>query len=222
MVKGGPIVKRSLIHWCGLLGVVSLISYVVALLFSPLAYPGYDWMAQAVSDLSALDAPSRGLWTQLASLYGVSGIVSIMMVCVFIQGKLNRTLRLGIYLFAVMNWVSYVGYEAFPLTQKGYAGSFQDIMHLVVTALVVLLSISSLILIMTGGYRHQFYPSLAHWAAAALSLMLLGAVGTALVPVEYFGIPERFSVLSATGFNAVLGVYLFKGMGGSKGQSDKK
>lgn len=119
----------------------------------------------------------RGLWTQLASLCGVSGIVSIMMVCVFIQGKLNKTLHLGIYLFAVMNWISYVDYESFPLTQQGYAGSFQDIMHLVVTALVVLLSISSLILIMTGGYRRRFYPSLAHWATADLSLMLAGCCG---------------------------------------------
>lgn len=51
--------KRTLIHWCGLLGVVSLISYVAALLFSPLAYPGYDWMAQVVRDLSAVDAPSK-------------------------------------------------------------------------------------------------------------------------------------------------------------------
>jgi hypothetical protein len=25
------------------------------------------------------------------------------------------------------------------------------------------------------------------------------------------GIPERFSVIAATGFNAVLGIYLFKG-----------
>lgn len=203
--------KRSLIYWCGLLGVISLLSYIAAVLFSPLAYPGYNWMAQAVSDLSALDAPSKMLWTQLASLYGLSGIVSIMMVCVFIQGKLNKMLRTGIYLFAIMNWISLAGYEAFPLTEQGYAGTFQDIMHMIVTVLVVLLSVSSLILIMVGGYRHQFYPSLALWATAALSLMLLGALGIATVPAEYFGIPERFSVFAATGFNAVLGVYLFNG-----------
>ncbi|MEE1019368.1 MAG: hypothetical protein UH824_07800 [Acutalibacteraceae bacterium] len=29
------------------------------------------------------------------------------------------------------------------------------------------------------------------------------------MPKEFFGIPERFSVFAATGFNAVLGVYLF-------------
>lgn len=49
-------------NYCGLLGIVALLSYTVAVVFSPLDYPGYNWMAQAVSDLSASNAPSLGLW----------------------------------------------------------------------------------------------------------------------------------------------------------------
>lgn len=41
--------KRTLLNYCGLLGIVSLLSYTAAVVFSPLAYPGYNWMAQAVS-----------------------------------------------------------------------------------------------------------------------------------------------------------------------------
>lgn len=90
--------------------------------------------------------------------------------------------------------------------------TFNDIMHVyVVTALVVLLSVISLGVIAVGGFRNKKYRSLAIWASAALLLMFLGAVGTNVVPEEYFGIPERFSVFAATGFNAVLGVYLFRG-----------
>ena len=54
--------KRSLINWLGLLGVISLIFYTVAVVFTPMAYPGYNSLAQAVSDLSAENAPSRGMW----------------------------------------------------------------------------------------------------------------------------------------------------------------
>lgn len=201
-----------MIQKLGLLGVVSLLSYTAAVVFSPLAYPGYDWMSQAVSDLSAGNAPSKLLWDQLASLYGVCGMISIMMVCVFIQGKLNKTLRAGIYLFAAMNWISSVGYAMFPLSDSGNAGTFQDVMHVyVVTLLVVVLSIVSLIVIMIGGYRDNTYRSLAIWATAALLLMVAGAVGTNVVPKEFFGIPEHFSVFAAAGFNAVLGIYLFRG-----------
>lgn len=204
--------KRTLINRLGLLGILSLLSYTAAVLFAPFAYPGYNWMAQAVSDLSASNAPSQMLWQQLSSLYGVCGVVSITLVCVFIQGKLTKTLRLGIYLFAGMNWISNIGYAMFPLSASGNAGTFQDFMHIyVVTVLVVLLSIVSLIVIMVGGYRTKQYRSLAVWATVAFLLMFAGAIGTSVVPRKFFGIPERFSVFAATGFNAVLGYSLYCG-----------
>ncbi|GEL66691.1 DUF998 domain-containing protein [Marinilactibacillus psychrotolerans] len=203
--------KKPLINWLGLLGIISLLSYSAAVLVTPLAYPGYNWMEQAVSDLSATKAPSLMLWNQLASLYNLCGLISIMMVCVFIQKKLNKTIRLGIYLFAMMNWVSAVGYSIFPLIINESVWNFQNIMHIAVTGMVVLLSISSLVIIMLGGYRNQQYVSLAAWATVALLIMVIGAIGTAIVPAEFFGIPERFSVFSATGFNAILGIYLFMG-----------
>ncbi|KAF0091787.1 MAG: Uncharacterized protein FD141_1576 [Fusobacteria bacterium] len=206
--------KKTLINWMGLLGFISFISYTAAVVFAPFAYPGYDWKSQAVSDLSAANSPSLMLWNQLSSLYVICGIVSITMVCIFISGKLNKPISIGIYLFAAMNWVSGVGYAAFPLSSSGFAGTFQDIMHMVVTALVVLLSIIALIMIMIGGYRKKQYPSLALWATTALTLMFVGAIGTGVAPEGVFGIFERFSVFAATGFNAVLGIYLFNGFGG--------
>ena len=202
---------RSRIQWLGLLGVVSFLSYTAAVVLSPLAYPGYDWMAQAVSDLSASNAPSRVLWGQLSALYNGCGLVSITLVFIFVQGKLTKLLRSGIYFFTAMNWVSGVGYQMFPLTDSGYAGEFQDQMHVVVTVLVILLSIISLVLIIIGGIREKSFFSLAIWAGLALVLMIAGAVGINVVPIEYFGIPERFSVFAATLFNAVLGVHLFNG-----------
>ena len=92
-----------------------------------------------------------------------------------------------------------------------FAGPFQDIMHMVVTALVILLSVVSLLFIIIGGFRIKRYISLAIWATLALALMLAGGIGTGAAPKEIFGIFERFSVFAATGFNAVLGIYLFRG-----------
>ena len=204
--------RRTLLNRLGLLGVISFLSYVSAVVISPMAYPGYDWMAQAVSDLSSVNAPSRMLWMQLSSLYGACGIVCIMSVCVFIQSKLNKTLRIGIYCFAAMNWISIIGYSMFPLLNSGVSGtSMQDKMHLIVTMLVVIFSIVSLVLIMVGGYRKKAYRSLAIWATIALLFMFLGSIGVGIVPSQYFGIPERFSVFAATGFNMILGLYLFYG-----------
>ena len=43
------------------------------------------------------------------------------------------------------------------------------------------------------------------FAAIALGMMMVGAMGMNIVPKNYFGIVERFSVFAATGYNAVLG-----------------
>ena len=203
--------KKTLVQKLGLLGIVSFLSYTAAVVFAPLAYPGYNWMAQAVSDLSAANAPSLALWNQLSALYNACEVVCATVVCIGIQGRKTRLLRTGIYLFAVMEWISAIGYRMFPLSDSGYAGAFQDVMHMVVTAAVVLLSIVSLSLIIAAGVRDRRFRSYGICAAIALGMMLVGAVGMKLVPAAYFGVVERFSVFAATGFNAALGLHLFCG-----------
>ena len=201
--------KKPLVQKLGLLGAVSLLSYTAAVVFAPLDYPGYNWMAQAVSDLSAANAPSLALWNRLSALYNVCEVVCVTAVCIGIQGQKTKTLRAGVYLFAVMEWISAVGYRMFPLSDSGYAGAFQDVMHMVVTAAVVLLSIVSLTVIIIAGAKDKGCRSYGVCAAAALCMMLIGALGMKLVPADYFGIIERFSVFAVTGFNAALGVHLF-------------
>ena len=201
--------KKSLIQKLGLLGVVSFLSYTAAVVLAPLAYPGYNWMAQAVSDLSAANAPSLALWNQLSALYNVCEVTCATVVCIGIRGRKTRLLRLGIYMFAVMEWISAVGYRMFPLSDSGYAGAFQDVMHMVITALVVLLSIVSLTVIIIAGAKSRDCRSYGVCAGVALGMMLVGAMGMKIVPAEYFGIVERFSVFAATGFNAALGIHLF-------------
>lgn len=201
--------RKNLIQKLGLLGVLSFLSYTAAVVFAPLAYPGYHWMAQAVSDLSAANAPSLALWTQLSALYNVCEVVCVTVVCIGMQGKGTKLLRTGIALFAVMEWISAVGYRMFPLSDSGYAGAFQDIMHMAVTAVVVLLSIVSLSVIIAAGAKDRGCRSYGACAGIALGMMLVGALGMKLVPAEYFGVVERFSVFAATGFNAALGIHLF-------------
>ena len=202
--------KKNFLNYCGLLGIVALLSYTVAVVFSPLDYPGYNWMAQAVSDLSASNAPSLGLWNQLSSLYNICTLICAMMVCAGIQGKGSRLLRSGIYLFTAMEWISAVGFSMFPLSDSGYAGTFQDKMHILSTILVVLLSIVSLVMLIIAGAKRKEYRSFGVFAGIALGMMLVDALGMNIVPKEYFGVVERFSVFAAVGYNAVLGIELFR------------
>lgn len=194
----------------GLLGIVSLLSYTAMVVFSPLAYPGYDWLSMAVSDLSAEGAPSAALAHQLNALFGPCGLVSIMAVCIGIAGCKSKLFKTGIYLFAGMEWACDVGYSLFPWVKDAPATNPQNFMHLAVTVCVVLLSLASLIVIAIGaGAEHL--KSLRIWAIVCLAAMLIGPLGTALLPKSVFGLFERFSTFSAVVFNAVLGVYLLRG-----------
>lgn len=191
----------------GICGIISLLSYTAMVVFSPLAFPGYDWISMAVSDLTAVGAPSENLAGQLNALFAPCGIVSIMAVCVAMGNVKEKLLRIGVYFFCAMEWVCMVGYNMFPWVPEADTSNLQNRMHLVITILVVAFSIVSLLLIAIGA-RKGTYKSLSVWAIICLAAMFIGPIGTAFLPKAVFGLFERFSTFSAVIFNAVLGMYL--------------
>lgn len=193
----------------GIFGIISLLSYTAMVVFSPLAYPNYDWMSRAVSDLTAEGAPSLQLATKLNALFGPCAIVSIMAVCIAIAKCKSKMFKIGIYSFAAMEWICCVGYTMFPWVAMSSNLNPQNVCHLIVTVLVVVLSLVALILLAISA-RHEGLKSLGIWALICLLAMLLGPLGTAFMPKSVFGIFERISTFSAVVFNAVLGWYLFK------------
>ncbi len=214
--KQEGVMNRKLINWIGLTGLAALISYAAAAYFCRGAFPGYNWMESAVSDLSAGTAPSRQLWDRLSAVYSAGSVVCATCVAIYVSEKKisSRMFRVGIYLFTVMNWISKIGYSIFALDDAGkQISSFQEVMHMIVTAFVVILSIASLVLLIIAGVRNKEVRGIGIWAAIFFAMMLMGPIGMQVFPPQYFGIAERFSIYSAIGFNAVLGVYLFNGFG---------
>lgn len=189
---------------------ISLLSYTAMVVFSPLAYPGYDWMSMAVSDLTAEGAPSLQLATRLNALFGPCAVVSIMAVCVAVAGSKSKLFKGGIYSFAVMEWICNVGYTMFPWVADAPNTNPQNVCHLIVTILVVVLSLAALIMIFINA-KYEELKSLGIWAIVCLGAMVLGPIGTGLLPKAVFGIFERLSTFSAVIFNAVLGMYLLAG-----------
>lgn len=209
----GVFKNRTILNYLSLTGILAVVFYVLHDVVGAQFYPGYNFLSQAVSDLTASDAPSRVVAGGLSSVYGIFSVISSMAVVLLVKDQLNKTLRVGIYLFAVMNLISNIGYSLFPLSTSGYAATFQDVMHLyVVTMLVVLLSISSLILIIVGGLKGKKikFQSLSYIAMVALLLMMSGAILSNIVDPSIFGLVERFSTYSAVLFTGVLGVYGFR------------
>lgn len=204
--------KKSLINWLCLSGVVSIIFYLLHDIVGAMNYPGYNPMSQAVSDLTATDAPSFIVSSGFVTVYKILCCLCCALLCILMKKENKKTLKVGIYLFSIMNFISAIGYALFPLSSSGYDGSVQSAIHVyVLTALVVLLSIISLIVIAIGSFKGENkHKLLGILAIISLVLMFVGAVGSQSVPREIFGILERFSTYSAVVFTGILGLYGFK------------
>lgn len=202
--------NKKLINWLCLSGILSIIFYLFHDIIGAINYPGYNWLSQAVSDLTATDAPSFVIASGLSTIYKILNCLCCALLCILIKSNKEKKLRYGIYLFSIMNFISAVGYALFPLSSSGYDGSIESIIHIyIITTLVVLLSIISLILIAIGSLKEN-NKALGTLAIISLILMLVGAVGSGIVPREYFGVIERFSTYSAVIFTGILGIYGFK------------
>ena len=112
--------KKRLINWLCLSGVISVIFYLLHDIIGSLNYPGYNWMAQAVSDLTATDAPSYVIARGYSDIYGIFSCMCCVLLCILIRNRRSKVFRIGIYLFSIMNLVSAIGYSLFPLTSNGY------------------------------------------------------------------------------------------------------
>lgn len=117
---------------------------------------------------------------------------------------------MGLYLFCLIEWVCAVGYDMFPLVWEADTGNFQNIMHIIVTVLVVVLSVASLALIAVSRreWKHKW---LSAQAWVCLALMISGTVGGGIFPKSAFGFFDLLSTFSPVIFNALLGIYLLMG-----------
>lgn len=132
--------QRRFLLYCG---VGAALLYIAMNIFTPFLYPGYNWVTQTVSELSAVDAPTRALWFPLGILYTV-------FVAAFGWGVLrsadgNKFLRIvGILL--IIHGV--LGLTWSPMHQREVlaagSGTFTDIWHIVMSAITVLLMFLSI------------------------------------------------------------------------------
>ena len=190
---------------------MSLIFYLLHDIIGALNYPNYNWLKQAVSDLTAVDSQSFVVSIGYVTIYKMFSCLCCALVCILVKDEKSKLLRIGIYLFSIMTFISAIGYALFPLSSSGFDRTFQSIMHIyVITTLVVLLSIISLVMIAIGSLKGEVkHNALGILAISSLSLMFIGAIGCNVVSKEYFGLVERCSTYSAVIFTAILGIYGF-------------
>ena len=201
--------KKKLINWLCLSGIVAVIFYLLHDIVGAANYPGYDWIHDPVSNLTAVGAHSERIANAFVTGYKIFACICCVLACILIKNQKQKSLRLGVYLFTAMNFISAIGYAFCPLhNDSNDNGTIQIFIHDgVITPIVVLLSIVSLIMIAVGAFK-QKQKKFGALALVTLAFMFIGAAFAWNVPEV--GIFERFSLYSAVIFTGILGLYCFK------------
>ena len=111
-----PYVRRFLLA----LGIAASVVYVAANVFAALVYEGYSTVNQAVSELSAIDAPSRPLMVTFLIVLGVLSLGFSARV-VWSAGA-NRPLRITGWALVVVGSINMLA-PLFPMHMRGAEGT---------------------------------------------------------------------------------------------------
>lgn len=175
-------------------GILSTILYIATDIFVGLNWHGYSFASQAISELSAIGAPTRSLWIAMTTPFSL--LVTAFGVGAWIAAGSKRSLQITGILLTIWGISGYAWYF-FPMHMRGAIGSTTDTMHLVLSAFTVLI----LVLFVgfgsgAGGKWFRIYSILT-----IVAMLFFGAVVgqqaprvAAELPTPWMGIEERISV----------------------------
>ncbi len=193
-------------------GIAASLFYIAMNIFFPFLDKRYNWITQTVSELSAVDAPTRPLWFPL-------GIVYTLLIAAFGWGVFRstdgkRSLRIvGILL--IINGL--IGLTWSPMHQREVlaagGGTFTDIWHLVmasVTVLVMFLSIGFGAAAFGKGFRfYSIITILVFIVFGVLTFVEAPNVDKNL-PTPYIGLWERINIAAFMAWLLVFSINLLR------------
>ncbi|NUT48475.1 MAG: DUF998 domain-containing protein [Saccharothrix sp.] len=192
-------------------GIAASLVYVAADVLGSLRWEGYSPAAQAVSELSALGAPSRSLVVSLMIMHSVLALA--FGVGVVASAGHHRALRVAGLLLIGIGVVDVVA-PFFPMHRREADETFTDTMHIAVTGVTVLLIVAAIgfaAVAMGGPFRR-------YCVATILVLLVFGAVAGAQGgrlaaggPTPWLGVCERVNIGGYLLWMAVFAVVLLRG-----------
>ena len=177
-------------------GIFSMLWYVAINIIVPIQYPGYDIASQTVSELSAIDAPTRILWFVLCIFYSLFFIAFGSGIWLSANG--NRKLR---FVAVLVLFDAVFGFFWPPMHQREViaagGGTLTDTLHLV-WAFVHL----ALMLLMIGFGAAAFGKSFRIFSVAIVLIFIVFGILTtkesqgiqANLPTPHVGTWERINI----------------------------
>jgi hypothetical protein len=191
-------------------GILAPLIYMASDIIAAFSWHGYSYTDQAISELSAIGAPTRALWIAMGSLFNVL-LIAFGIGVWRISGH-QRSLRLTGTLLFIWGILGFVWFF-FPMHIRGAIGSATDTMHLVMAGVTVFLMT---LFIGVGSGAHGKWFRLYSILTILVMLFFGALVGlqasrvAAQMPTPWMGIMERVSVYSPMFWVVVLAITLLR------------
>ncbi len=193
-------------------GILASLIYVATDIVAGMLWEGYNFTSQAISELSAIGAPTRPLVVTLGIIYDVLLIAFGLCVWVIAAGQ-RRALRLIGGLLVGIGAIGFVWMQ-FPMHLRGAEMTFTDTIHWTIAGVVVLLI---LLMIALGviAYRKWFrlysIGTLVTLLVVGMWLIFMGGAQIAAQQsTPFFGVMERITVYGYLAWVAVLAIVLLR------------
>ena len=180
-------------------------------------YAGYSFTDQAISELLAIDAPTRNLVVPLFTLYDV--FLVAFALGVWLSAGEKRVLRIMAGLMVGNAATGLMLWNVFPMHMQGVEATFTDTMHILLAGVGV---IFILLVVVLGssvfGRRFRFYsigtilmfiaPTILIFLFLSVSLPQLSEETVTMPPLT--GVSERISSYVCLLWQVVLSIVLLR------------
>jgi len=178
-------------------GILSSLLYAAMNVFIPMLWDGYNSASRVVSELSAIDAPTRALWVALGIVYGV--LVTLFGFGVWTSARGNRALRVVGALLIAYGAFDIIPWPPMHLREVLAAGgaTLTDTLHIVWSMIAVLLMILVIAFGAAAFGRWFRKYSIGTLITLAIFGVLTGVDSpgiSANVPTPWIGVWERINI----------------------------
>ncbi len=180
-------------------GMVGALVYLFHTVIGARMWPEYNPVTTDISTLTANGSPNAEFLRILTTAYGILMILFAIGMIMRAFRVYNGKLKAAMMILLVLQSVSLGGYALFPLDSNAPMNSFQNSMHIVVTAVVVLAT-AAFAFLAAFGYLNQ--EGLNKFGKVVLGLAVAIAVFGLFNPIaaafglQILGITERLVIFS--------------------------
>ncbi|NSW90364.1 MAG: DUF998 domain-containing protein [Firmicutes bacterium] len=191
-------------------GMIGVLFYFTHTILGRILWKEYNPITMDISSLTADGAPNAHLLRMLTFIYGICMVLFIVGLIKKSFSEYHSLLKTGYIVLMIMQLTSIFGYSLFPLSGDKTEMNFQNIMHIIVTVIVVFTTIASSFLISFGYLKQEKMKGLGKFTLVMAILITVFGVFNPIsmnLKLNILGLTERLVIYTIQVLMFVLSYY---------------